>query len=80
MKRKVNPIKSAKVKAERGVTPEQVAAEGEFIIALDHPKDSDQQLLITRFQDYVWVVVVGKIPPRFVTTYPCSKFNKRFKK
>ena len=61
--------KSARVKAARGHSPEEVAALGELLDVLENPKYPGQELEIYYFDNYVWVVVTGTHPDRFITAY-----------
>ena len=75
-----NPRKSAKVKASRGYSPEEVATHGELLEVLENAKYAGQELEIYFFEKYVWVVVTGKNPDRFITAYKSRKLKKRYKK
>ncbi|MBI4405447.1 MAG: hypothetical protein HY537_14885 [Deltaproteobacteria bacterium] len=80
MIRHANPKKSAKVKSIRGHSPEDVATYGELLDVLKNQKYAGQELEIYWFENYVWVVVVGKNPDRFITAYKSRKLKKRYGK
>ena len=80
MDRRTNPRKRAKLKSERGHTPEEIATFGKLIEVLENPRYPNQELEVYLFENYVWVVVTGINPDRFVTAYKSRKFNKRYGK
>ncbi len=78
MSRQRNPKKSAKVKTARGYSPEEVATHGELLEVLENPNYANQELEIYYFENYIWVVVTGKNPARFITAYKSRKLKKRY--
>ena len=80
MGRRTNPKKSARVKAARGHSPDEIAMLGEFLDVLENPKYPGQELEIYYLENYVWVVVTGKRPDRFITAYKSRKLKKRYRK
>lgn len=80
MKRQINRTKSAKVKSERGHSPEEIVEKGELLDVKENPKDADQEFEVYFFENYVWVVVTGKNPPRFITAFKSRKLKKEYKK
>lgn len=77
-KRKSNPIKAEIVKAKRGYTPDEIVDGGERLDVRQSPKNADQLFEIYLFENYVWVVVTGKNPPRLITAYKSRKFKKEY--
>ncbi|MDE1170885.1 MAG: BrnT family toxin [Verrucomicrobium sp.] len=77
--------KSAKVKAERGASFEDIATalhEGGFIDLIDNPARTGQSFLIVRCKGDVWAAVIewrGKVA-RIVTAYPSRKMRKKYEK
>ena len=80
MRRPTNAKKGASVKAVRGHSPEEVATLGELLDVLENPRYAGQELEIYYFENYVWVVVTGTNPARFITAYKSRKLKKRYGK
>ncbi len=77
--RRSDPKKAAKLKGQRGATPEEVVEGGEYLPpALENKNYPGQKLELYWFQNYVWIVVVEG--ERLVTTYPSRKLTKERKK
>ena len=78
--KKTNPAKSAKVKEARGYAPEEIAVLGKLLDVLRNPNYPNQELEIYWFENYVWVVITGTNPSRFITAYKSRKLKKRYGK
>jgi hypothetical protein len=76
--RKATPKKSAKVKVERGSSPEDVVTQGELLGVHTNPNYPEQHLEAYWFQDYVWIVPVVTSTGELKTTYPSRKFKKEY--
>jgi hypothetical protein len=76
--KRINPRKDKKLKEERGAGFEEVAGNGRLLDVRDNPRYPDQYLLIYSYENYVWVVVVGENPDRFITLYKSGKFKREF--
>jgi hypothetical protein len=73
--------KSQKLKLERGVSFEEIVR-GRLITALQHPKRSNQKLLLFEYQNYIWVVpYVEKKDELFLKTlFPSRKYTRKWKR
>jgi hypothetical protein len=76
--RKINPIKNQKIKAERGASFEEVVTDGVLLDVRQNPKYPDQFIEVYFFDNYVWAVITGEDPSRFITMYKCKKLKKEF--
>lgn len=76
--KRINSSKSRKIQETRGASFEDVVTEGVLLDTRDNPNYSDQYLEIYHFQDYVWVVIVGSNPERYITMFKSRKLKKEF--
>lgn len=76
--RKARPKKSAKVKAERGFSPEEVVLNGEHIINKINHNHPGQELELYWFENYVWVVPVDTATGELKTAYKSRKYKKEY--
>lgn len=76
--RKINPIKNQKIKAERGASFEEVVTEGLLLDVRQNSKYPDQFVEVYLFDDYVWAVITGEDPSRYITMYKSKKLKKEF--
>lgn len=79
MSRNINEKKNQKLKEQRGVTFEEIVSEGVLLDVKENKKYPDQEFEIYLFQKYVWVVVIGKSPSRYITAYKSRKLKKEYK-
>lgn len=77
-KRTSHPKKSAKVKAERGFTPEEVVTGGEWLGYQESAKYPGQRLEHYWFDNYAWEVPVDKATERLITAYKSRKVKKEY--
>ncbi len=73
--------KSKKLKRERGVSFEEII-QSEFVMALQHPKRTNQKLLLFEHNNYIWVVpYVQKGNEIYLKTlFPSRKYTRIWKK
>lgn len=76
--KKVNSLKNAKLKIERGFSVEDIVEGGILLDILENPNYENQFYYIYAFQNYAWVVVVGQNPDRYITHYKSRKAKKRY--
>lgn len=76
--RKAHPRKSAKVKSQRGFSPEEIVIGGELLGVRENPNYPDQQLEVYWFDEYLWVVPVDKTTGRLITAFKSRKFKKEY--
>lgn len=76
--RKINQIKNRQLKQGRGASFEDIVLNGVLLDVRENLNYKDQYLMIYEYQKYVWVVVVGESPDRFITLYKSRKFKKEF--
>ena len=74
--RKSHPRKSAKVKATRGYSPEEIVAEGVLIRVLENKNYPGQAIEHYWFRDYGWAVAVEKKSDRLITAYRDRKIKR----
>ncbi len=67
------------MKEQRGATFEEIISEGFLLDVRENKNYPDQEFEIYSFHEYVWVVVVGKNPSRFITAYKSRKLKKEYK-
>jgi hypothetical protein len=80
VKRTAKSHKSAKVKAERGHSPEEIVTEGELLDAKPNPRYPGQRLEIYLFDGYVWVVPVVIETEELKTAFKSRKLKKEYGK
>ena len=73
--------KSQKLKRERGVSFEEITG-STLIGALQHPRRTNQKLLLFELDDYIWIVpYVEKGDELFLKTlFPSRKYTRMWKK
>jgi hypothetical protein len=78
MSRIVNKKKNDLIKEHRGASFEEIVSEGVLLDVKINKNYPNQEFEIYYFQKYVWVVVVGKNPDRFITAYKSRKLKKEY--
>ena len=75
------PSKSAQLKRTRGVSFEEII-HAEFIAAKEHPSRKNQNILLFKLADHVWVVpYVGQDDGIFLKTlFPSRKYTRLWRK
>lgn len=74
-------LKSERLKRTRGVSFEEIIS-SKLIAAKNHPKKADQNIMLFKFKDYIWIVpyVEEKDYIFLKTLYPSRKFTKLYRK
>ncbi len=72
-----DPAKSERLKRTRGVSFEEIL-QAELVATLGHAKRANQELLLFRYLDYIWVVpyVVHGEEMFLKTLFPSRKYTK----
>ena len=78
-RRSVNLEKANKVKAERGYSPDEVVANGEFLSVEENPNYKGQSLEHYWFQNYVWTVPVRINDGKLMTAFKNRKKKRDLK-
>lgn len=78
MSRIINKKKNDMIKEKRGASFEEIVSMGVLLDVKINKNYPDQEFEIYSFQDYAWVVVVGKNPNRFITAYKSRKLKKEY--
>lgn len=78
MSRIINKKKSDLIKLNRGASFEEIVSGGILLDVRKNENYPDQEYEIYFFEKYVWVVVVGKKPDRFITAYKSRKLKKEY--
>lgn len=78
MSRNINKKKNEIIKEQRGAYFEEIVSEGVLLDVRINKNYPGQEYEIYFFQKYVWVVVVGKSPSRFITAYRSRKLKKEY--
>lgn len=76
--KKINSKKNQKLKQERGYAVDEIVNGGVLVDVLENPNYENQFYYIYSFDNYAWVVVVGKNPDRYITHYKSRKAKKRY--
>jgi hypothetical protein len=73
--------KSAELKRTRGTSFEEII-QAEFVAAKEHPSRSNQNILLFKFKNYIWVVpYVTREGEIFLkTAFPSRKYTGMWKK
>lgn len=73
-------LKSRRLKRTRGVSFKEII-KAKLLDIRDHPKRSDQQVLIYDYKGYVWAVpfVIDEKSIFLKTLYPSRKYHKLYK-
>lgn len=77
-KKTLNPRKNLKIREERGASIEEVITNGELLDVRENPKYTDQVIEIYFYRDYIWAVICGVNPDRYITMYKSRKLKKEF--
>ncbi|MEK2645222.1 hypothetical protein [Bdellovibrio sp. BCCA] len=76
--KKVNPTKSRKIQKLRGYLIEEVVIEGVLLDVRENPSYPEQYIEVYYFKDYVWAVISGSNPDRYITMYRSRKLKKEY--
>lgn len=76
--RKINLAKDLKIKTERGASFEDVVTGGVLLDVRKNKNYPGQFVEIYYFDDYVWAVITGEDPSRYITMYKSKKLKKEF--
>jgi hypothetical protein len=74
----VNKKKNDLIKDLRGASFEEIVSEGVLLDVRINKNYQSQEFEIYFYQNYVWVIVVGKDPNRFITAYKSRKLKKEY--
>lgn len=76
--KKVNRVKNEKIQAERGASIEEVLLHGRLLDVRTNTKYPGQFVEIYFYREYVWAVITGTKPDRYITMYKSRKLKKEF--
>ena len=76
--KRMNFFKSHKILKERGTAIEEVVIEGQLLDVRENPKYPEQYVEIYFYKEYVWAVITGINPERYITMYKSRKLKKEF--
>ncbi len=71
-------MKSKRIRELRGYLIEEVVSEGVLLDVRENPKYPDQYVEIYYFRDYVWAVIPGVNPERYITMFLSRKLKKEY--
>ncbi len=74
----INKKKNDLIKLHRGASFEEIVIGGVLLDVRKNDKYPNQEYEIYLFENYVWVLVVGKNPNRFITAYKSRKLKKEY--
>jgi len=76
-----NPVKSLRLKRIRGVSFDELTADGSIIDIIDHPVRLGQHMIIFKFKKYIWITpcVIEEGCAFLKTLYPSRKYRKIYK-
>lgn len=76
--KRINSTKSNRIQCIRWYLIEEVVSEGILLDVRENPKYPEQYVEVYYFKEYVWAVITGVNPDRYITMYRSRKLKKEY--
>lgn len=75
-----SPSKNEELKLTRGISFEEII-QAEMIVITEHPSRSNQDMLLFKIEDYIWIVpcVANEGEIFLKTAFPSRKYTKKWR-